>query len=286
LLFTPFIATGLGLGAVYAIAAMGIVLLYRASGVINFAFGALGALAAHVCWQLIEFGVPAPLAWALGIMAAAFGSMIYGRFISARLVDRDPVVRSIATLGLALFLLGICSAIWGPGLPRRLSLPTDAMALSEFGIRVSYTRLASLAFAIVSAAGMGLLLTRTRLGLAMRALAASRAISAVIGVPVVATDGAAWLLSGVFAGVVGLMLSVLVVMSPIPLTFLVIPAIAAAVLGGLSSLPGALLGGLVCGLAEALLTGVPALATYRSALPYLLALAATAGPLASLRKAS
>ena len=211
--------------------------------------------------------------------------MLYGRFVSARLVDRDPVVRSIATLGLALFLLGICSAIWGPGLPRRLSLPTDAMALSEFGIRVSYTRLAALAFAIVSAAGMGLLLTRTRLGLAMRALAASRAISTVIGVPVVATDGAAWLLSGVFAGVVGLMLSVLVVMSPIPLTFLVIPAIAAAVLGGLSSLPGALIGGLVCGLAEALLTGVPSLATYRSALPYLLALAATAGPLASLRKA-
>ncbi len=105
---------------------------------------------------------------------------------------------------------------------------------------------------------MGLLLTRTRLGLAMRALAASRAISTVIGVPVVATDGVAWLLSGIFAGAVGLLLSVLVVMSPIPLTFLIIPALAAAILGGLSSLPGALAGGLVCGLSEAMLTGVPA----------------------------
>ena len=187
-------------------------------------------------------------------------------------------MRSIATLGLALFLLGTISAIWGPGLPRRLSLPTDSMAVVILGARISYTRLAALAFAVVAAGAMGLLLNRTRLGLAMRAMAASRAISTVIGVPVVATDGAAWFLSGLFAGAVGLLLSVLVVMSPIPLTFLIIPALAAAILGGLTSLPGALLGGIVCGMAEALLTGVPAFATYRSALPYLLALLATAAP--------
>lgn len=88
----------------------------------------------------------------------------------------------------------------------------------------------------------------------------------------------AWFLSGLFAGAVGLLLSVLVVMSPIPLTFLIIPALAAAILGGLTSLPGALAGGLVCGLAEAMLTGVPGLAIYRSALPYLLALLATMLP--------
>ena len=120
---------------------------------------------------------------------------------------------------------------------------------------------------------MGQLLSRTRLGLAMRAVAASRSISTVIGVPVVATDSAAWLLSGLFAGVVGLILSVLVVMSPIPLTFLVIPALAAAIIGRLTSTAGALIGGLACGLAEALLTGFPAISVYRSALPYILALA-------------
>ena len=276
--FVPFIATGLGLGAVYAIAAMGIVILYRASGTINFAFGALGALAAHVTWQLVAFAVPAPLAWGAGVATACLASLAYGRLVSAKLVERDSVVRSIATLGLALFLFGLVSAIWGPGLPRRLSLPTDAMALKIAGMRISYTRLGALAFAVVSAIAVGLLLTRSRLGLAMRALAASRSISTVIGVPVAATDGAAWALSGLFAGVVGLILSALVVMSPIPLTFLVIPALAAAVLGGLDSLPGALIGGLVCGLAEALLTGVPAVSTYRSAFPYLLALAAIARP--------
>ena len=284
MIFTPFIATGLGLGAVYGIAAMGVVILYRASGTINFAFGALGALAAHVAWQLIEFGAPTPLAWFSGIAASGLGSLIYGRWVSARLVDRDPVVRSIATLGLALFLLGIVSAVWGPGLPRRLTLPTDALVVVVDGLRISYTRIAALAFAVLAGGAMGLLLTRTRLGLAMRALAASRAISTVIGVPVVATDGVAWLLSGIFAGAVGLLLSVLVVMSPIPLTFLIIPALAAAILGGLSSLPGALAGGLVCGLSEAMLTGVPAVATYRSALPYLLALLVTALPFARLAR--
>ena len=269
----PFIATGIGLGSVYGMAGMGLVILYRASGTINFAFGALGALAAHVAWTLIQVGAPVALAWLAGIAAASLGSLLYGRLVSARLIERDPTVRSIATLGLALFILGVTSAIWGPGLPRRLTLPTDHMSVVVLGVKLTYTRIAAVAFAIVAAFAMGQLLSRTRLGLAMRAVAASRSISTVIGVPVVATDSAAWLLSGLFAGVVGLILSVLVVMSPIPLTFLVIPALAAAIIGRLTSTAGALIGGLACGLAEALLTGFPAISVYRSALPYILALA-------------
>jgi branched-chain amino acid transport system permease protein len=270
---SPFIATGIGLGSVYGMAGMGLVILYRASGTVNFAFGAIGALAAHVAWTLIQIGVPTAFAWFVGIAAACLSSVLYGRLVSARLIERDPTVRSVATLGLALVLLGGTSAIWGPGLPRRLTLPTDQMAVVILGIKLSYTRIAAMIFAVAAALAMGQLLSRTRLGLAMRAVAASRAISIVIGVPVVATDSAAWFLSGLFAGVVGLLLSVLLVMSPIPLTFLVIPALAAAIIGGLTSMTGALIGGLVCGMAEALLTGVPVVTVYRSALPYLLALA-------------
>ena len=264
--FVPFIATGIGLGAVYGMSAIGLVVLYRSSGTINFAFGALGAAAAHCTWALIEVDVPVWLAWLCGILLATLLSFVYGRYVSARLTDRSQSVRSIATLGLALLLLGTITTIWGPGLPRRLSLPTDHINAVIFGMKISYTRLGALFFALASMVAVGLLLARTRIGLAMRALASSRAVSSQIGIDVATVDSVAWIISGAFAGISGLILADLLLMSPIPLTFLVIPAIAAAVLGGLTSMPGAFVGGMVAGLTEALLTVV------RSAAPYVLAL--------------
>jgi branched-subunit amino acid ABC-type transport system permease component len=268
----PFIGTGLGLGAIYGMAGVGLVILFRASGTINFALGAIGALAAHVTWQLVQWGVPGPVAWPSGVAVAVIASVGYGRLISARLVDREATVRSVATLGFALLLMGICISIWGPGLPRRLMLPTDHTQLTFGGVRITLTRLIALAFAVVSAVIMGIVLRRTRIGLSMRAMASSRPTATVIGVPVLATDTAAWAISGLFAGLTGLLLSVLIVMSPIPLTFLVIPALATAVVGQMVSLPLTLVGGLICGLGEAMLTGVPGLTVYRSAFPYVVAL--------------
>lgn len=270
--FVPFIATGIGLGAVYGMSAIGLVVLYRSSGTINFAFGALGAAAAHCTWALIEVDVPVWLAWLCGVLLAVLLSFLYGRYVSSRLTDRSQSVRAIATLGLALLLLGIITTIWGPGLPRRLSLPTDQINAVIFGMKISYTRLGALFFALASMIAVGLLLARTRIGLAMRALASSRAISSQIGIDVATVDSVAWIISGAFAGISGLILADLLLMSPIPLTFLVIPAIAAAVLGGLTSMPGAFVGGMVAGLAEALLTVVPQASTLRSAAPYVLAL--------------
>lgn len=270
--FLPFVGTGLGLGAIYGMAALGLVILYRSSGTVNFAFGALGALAAHVTWQLLQWEIPAFVAWPAGILASVSASVGYGRMVSARLIERETVVRSIATLGFALLLLGLISTVWGPGLPRRLTLPTDQIAISELGFKLSLTRIIALGFAILAAIAMDQILRRTRVGLAMRSMAASRPISTLIGVPVLATDTAAWAVSGLFAGVTGLFLSVLIVMSPIPLTFLVIPALAAAIIGRMNSMFLALVGGLFCGMGEALLTGVPDLAVYRSAFPYVLAL--------------
>jgi branched-chain amino acid transport system permease protein len=270
--FIPFIATGIGLGAVYGMSAIGLVVLYRSSGTINFAFGAQGAAAAHCTWALIEVDVPVWAAWLCGILLAVLLSFLYGRYVSSRLIDRSQSVRSIATLGLALLLLGIITTIWGPGLPRRLSLPTDQINAVILGMKISYTRFGALLFALASMVAMGLLLARTRIGLAMRSLASSRAISGQIGIDVATVDAVAWIISGAFAGISGLILADLLLMSPIPLTFLVIPAIAAAVLGGLTSMPGAFVGGMVAGLAEAMLTVVPQASALRSAAPYVLAL--------------
>jgi branched-chain amino acid transport system permease protein len=267
------VASGVGLGAVYGMSAVGLVVLYRASGTLNFSFGALGAAAAHCTWTLINYEIlPVWAAWVAGILVSTLLSFLYGRYISSRLIDRSRSIRAIATLGFALLILGIVTTIWGPGLPRRLSLPSDLQNVFIFSVKINYTRLAGIAFALLSVIGMALLLNRTRIGLAMRALASNRSISGLIGINVAAVDSVAWLISGAFDGIAGLLLADLLVMSPIPLTFLVIPAIAAAVFGGLTSMTGAFIGGVIGGFAEALLTGVPSVMTMRSAAPYVLAL--------------
>jgi len=246
--------------------------LYRASGTLNFAFGAFGGLAAYGAFELARNGVPAPIGWIFGVAVSTLAAYAYGRIVAPRMAHRDRVVRAVATLGLALFLLGGMAYIWGVGIARRITLPTDFDFVVLFGVRLTVTRLIALGISLVMVAGVGLLLQQTRMGLAMRALASDRNISAAIGVRVTNTDALAWLINGAFAGIAGILLADINRLDPALLTFLVIPAIAAAILARLSSLVGAFIGGMVCGILEATLTGVPAVANFRSAGPYVLAL--------------
>jgi branched-chain amino acid transport system permease protein len=269
----PFLISGLGVGAVYALSGVGLVVLYRSSGVLNFAFGALGALGAYVAWSALDREWP--LGWAaLAAVATAVGvSLAYGRLLAPRLVDRDPVVRSIGTLGLALVVLGFTEWFWGEQ-PRRLVMPTDADAIDFGDVRLTHTRVLGLATALVMMAGVGLLLARTRIGLAMRALADQRGLSAILGIRVLQVDTVAWLLSGAFAGVCGLLLANIVRLQATVLTFLVIPAFAAAIIGRLASLPVTVAAGLGIGILEAVAVLVPGFSAFRTAVPFLVALAA------------
>lgn len=268
----PFIASGIGLGAVYALSSVGLVILYRASGTLNFAFGAFGGVSAFLAWELSKSGFPAPISWLLGITASTSLAYGYGRVFAPRLAHRDRVVRAIATLGLALFLLGAMAWYWGVGVARRLVLPTDFDYVVLFGVRLSMTRLVALGVALAMVVGVGLFLRHTRVGLGMRALASDRHISAAIGVRVARIDSLAWLVNGMFAGIAGILLGNLNRLDPGFLTFLVIPAIAAAIMARLSSLPGAFIGGIVAGMIESLLIAVPEISNLRSAGPYVAAL--------------
>jgi len=269
----PFIASGIGLGAVYALASVGLVILYRASGTLNFAFGAFGGVSAFLAWELTQDGVPAPISWIVGVAVSTAIAYGYGRVFAPRLAHRDRVVRAIATLGLALFLFGGMALYWGIGVARRLVLPTDLNFVVLFGVRLSLTRLIALGLSLAMVVGIGLLLSRTRIGLGMRALASDRNISAAIGVRVVQIDSIAWLINGIFAGIAGILLANINRLDASTLTFLVIPAIAAAIMARLSSLPGAFIGGIVAGIIEALLiASSPEIANLRSAGPYIAAL--------------
>lgn len=269
----PFLISGLGVGAVYALSGVGLVVLYRSSGVLNFAFGALGAVAAYVAWSALDHEWPLALAALAAVVTSVAISLAYGRLLAPRLAEREPTVRSIGTLGLALVVLGFTEWFWGEQ-PRRLVLPTDAGALEFADVRLTYTRVLGLAAAVSMMAAVGLLLARTRIGLAMRALADQRALSAILGIRVLQVDTAAWVISGAFAGVCGLLLGNIVRLQATVLTFLVIPAFAAAIIGRLSSLPVTVAAGLAIGMLEAVAVLVPGFSPFRTATPFLIALLA------------
>ena len=119
--------------------------------------------------------------------------------------------------------------------------------------------------------GMILFLNLSRLGLSMRALANDRDISGLVGVPVLRVDAWAWVISGVLSGVSGIFLANMVRLQIIPLTYMVIPAVAAAILGRLTSLTAVVIGGLVIGVLEAVASPFPEVSAYRSATPFVVA---------------
>lgn len=271
--FLPFLISGLGIGAIYALSGVGLVVLFRATGVLNFAFGAVGAIGAHVAWQLQDWRFPLVVAVAAAVAVSTLVSFVYGRLLAPLLSHRDTVVRAVGTLALALVLIAVMGVIWGE-LPRRLQFPTDQMFLTIFGVRLTFTRLLALLLAVFTVGAVTALLARTRLGLDMRALANDRDLSAILGVRIRQTETAAWIITGVFAGFAGLLLGDLVRLQGTFLTFLVIPAIAAAIIGQLRSLWITALGGLSIGIVEALLTPLAAISPYRAAAPFVIALIA------------
>jgi len=271
--FTPFLVSGLALAATYVLSAVGIVVLYRASGVVNFAQGAVGALAAFISWSIVERGGPESLSWLAGVTVATLVSLAYGRLIAPRLVSTDPITRAVATLSFALILLGFMGYLWGEA-PRRLRLPTDTMSFELLGVRVTLTRAIAFGLGVSVTAIVMLFLAHSRMGLQMRALASNRELSAMLGVRVFRIDGWAWVISGVLAGVSGVLLADLQRLSGQTLTFAVIPAIAAAVIGRFASLPATVAGALAIGVCEALLTPVPVIGPFRSATPFIFAVGA------------
>ena len=146
------------------------------------------------------------------------------------------------------------------------------MGFSVLDVRITGTRLLTLVLALLVTAGVGASLRYTRLGLQMRSLADDRQVSAQLGVPVDRVTTWAWLIGGTIAGLTGLLLGNLSRLDAPFLTFLVIPALAAAVCGRLHSLAGTLAAGVFIGLVEALATPIDSISNYRSVSPYLIGL--------------
>lgn len=279
--FKPFIVTGLSLGGVYAMSGVGIVVLYRATGVLNLAFGAIGAMGALISWTLINH--TSTPEWLAYVACVAFGGLVtlaYGLLFGPPLARRDPLVKAVGTLGLALILLGLMSWLWPP-FGRTMLLPTADWGFTFDVVRVNATQVIGFAFGVALTLFVGAFLRFTKLGTAMRALANDREITATLGVPVRRVEAAAWFGSGLIAGIAGLLLSNLVALDAVTLTFLVISSLAAALIARLQSLLVTLLAGIVVGLCTALLTPVLlwpsaeySLSVFRGMAPFVIAIVA------------
>lgn len=268
----PYIVLGIALGSVFAVSGVGMVVLYRATGVLNLAYGAIGALGSLVAWSMINvFLLPDWLSYIVAVLLGGVASLLYGLLFGPPLAQRDPLVKAVATLGFLLILLGIMSWVWTDK-AHALILPTTEWGFSIGTAQVTVTQLLGLALAVVVTALATIFLRVTKLGTAMRALANDREITAMQGVPVRRVEAAAWFGSGLLSGATGLLLSTLVGLDAVTLTFLVIAALSAALVGRLQSLWITLAAGLVIGIIQSVLTPFNVISPYRAATPFVVAI--------------
>src|SRR5271170_6187291 len=272
--FEPFIVSGLALGGVYALSGVGLVVLYRATGVLYLAFGAVGALGALTAWSLGQQGAPGWLTWLVCIAVAAAVTLGYGLIFGPALAKRDPLVKAVATIGLTLVLYGLMDVLWttSGGEARSLSLPTDNSGFSVGQVQVNWTQVIGLAAGVVLTVGTGMFLRYTKVGTAMRAMANDREITATLGVPVRRVEAAAWLGCGLLAGLAGIMLADLSALDDTTLTFtVVISSLAAALIGQLRSIPVTFAAAIVIGLVHDLITPITQISNYQDMTPFVLA---------------
>jgi branched-chain amino acid transport system permease protein len=274
----PFIVIGLAFGGVYALSGVGLVVLYRATGVLNVAFGAIGAAGALIAYYIVNHtSWPHWLAYTVCVVFGGVVNLAYGMVFGPAFARRDALVKMMGTLGLALILLGLMAwrAPAGGAFARFLPLGTSNTHYEILKTTVSLTQIISICLAFVITVSVTIFLRVTNLGTAMRALANDREASAMLGVPVRRVEAAAWFGSGLACGAAGLILPDLITsLDYSALTFLVISSLAAALIGRLRSLWATFLGGLAVGLAQSILSPYTSVSAYRSAAPFVLAIVA------------
>jgi branched-chain amino acid transport system permease protein len=285
-LLKPFIVIGLAFGGVYALQGVGLVVLYRATGVLNIAFGAIGAAGALIAYYLVSHtSWPHWLAYTVCVLFGGVVNLAYGMVFGPAFARRDPLVKMMGTLGLALVLLGLMAwrAPAGGAFARFLPLPSSQHHYDVLQTSVSLTQIIAIGLAFAITAAVSVFLRVTKLGTAMRAMANDREATAMLGVPVRRVEAAAWFGSGIFCGMAGLLLpDLLTSLDYSALTFLVIASLAAALIGRLRSLWATLFGGLAVGVVRSILAPMAAsdyafwreISKYREAAPFVLAIIA------------
>lgn len=276
----PYIVIGLVVGGIYGLAAVGLSITYNVSRVFNFAHGAVGMLGAFMYYRLSqEWGWPRPLAFVvvLFVVAPLFGVALE-RLVFRRMADAPEATKIVATIGLMIALLGLALSVWGPANRQLRGLfPTRTFSVGG-GLNVGLDQAFTFALTIVLAAALSIFLRRTRYGIIMRAVIDNRQLGELVAIDTNRITAIGWAMGSSFAVLAGILLAPVVALDPFILTFLVVEAYVAVMLGGLTGVFGALLGGLGLGLAESitawLVPSTQTLQGVRASVPFVLLIGA------------
>ena len=246
--------TGLSAGSLYALVALGVVLIYRSTRVLNFAHGDVATLGTFVVFSLLssKFSFPVALALSLAAGAAVGITFYFVVLVKAQRRGANLLGMIILTLGLALIIQGLVVWKWGAE-PVALPFPiSDTKTYKMGAVVVSQLSLATMAAGLVGSLLLYLLAQRTRLGLAMRATSENVLAAQTLGIPTRMVLSVSWGVASALGVVAGIFLAPALLLDPFFMLDPFLKGFAAAVLGGLNSLPGAVLGALILGVAESL----------------------------------
>jgi branched-chain amino acid transport system permease protein len=248
------ILVGVVNGAVYGLLALGIVLVYKGSRVLNFAQGEIGGFALFVTWWLVEQkDLPWAVGGAAGIMSAVVIAVVFNLLVIRPMGNATRLAVAVSTVGLFLFLLAAEAFIWKQAIAF-LRAPIQARGIPAFGIGLSPTAMLALGTLLVVGLGLAAFLRYTDFGLGVLAASQDSDATRLVGIKVSRVSMFTWVSAGVLGAVAALLIEPIVgIFAPGFMTEFFIRALAAALLGGMTSLPGAFVGGITVGVVEAII---------------------------------
>jgi len=252
--FFEVLIGGLLSGIMYSLVALGFVLIYKASGVLNFAQGPMVFFAALTFVGLMELGLGFWLSLPATLLVMVVLGLVIERFVLRPLVNQPQITLFMATIGLAFFIEGLAQILWGANV-RGLDLGIQDEPIQwisdRSGMNVSKFDLAAAGIAAALVTGLALFFNRTRIGRALRAVADDHQAALAIGIPLQQIWAIVWAVAGFVALVAGLLWGARNGVQ-FALTFVALKALPVLILGGFESIPGAIVGGLIIGASEKL----------------------------------
>jgi branched-chain amino acid transport system permease protein len=252
--FFEVLIGGLLSGVMYSLVALGIVLIYKASGVFNFAQGSLVFFAALTFVGLTEHGLSFGVALVVTLAVMVVAGLLIERLVLRPLVNQPQISLFMATIGLSFFIEGLAQLLWGAnvrGLDLGIQDEPIAWISDRSGINISKFDLMAALIAAVLVTALGLFFSRTRIGRALRAVADDHQAALAVGIPLQQIWGIVWAVAGFVALVAGLLWGARNGVQ-FALTFVALKALPVLILGGFESIPGAIVGGLIVGSTEKL----------------------------------
>lgn len=252
----PFIVSGIATGAIFGLAATGLVLTYKTSGIFNFGHGALATAAAYAFyWISVDHEVDWKIAFVLAVFVLGPIMGLLMELIARKLTPQPTAWKVVGTVGLILVVQGLGTIKYGPDrLPVRQYLPKGNESFRAFDVNILWSRVEVAGISLLAVAALYLLFRFTRLGVAMRAVVEDPELADLQGVSPARVRRVSWIIGSTLAALSGVLILPFLQLEPIILTLLVVQTFGAAAIGRFSSIPLTFFGGVALGVGADVLT--------------------------------